>query len=74
MVFYFTSNTVSPSAFIYVGKDKVESKALRALKAQPYPLTTRAALPFLQGYSMYTFGHGSMLSSICQIITNILDR
>jgi hypothetical protein len=27
MVFYFTSNTVSPSAFIYVGKDKVESKS-----------------------------------------------
>ncbi|KAI9794823.1 MAG: hypothetical protein M1816_002951 [Peltula sp. TS41687] len=24
MVYYFTSNTVSPSAFIYVGKDKVE--------------------------------------------------
>lgn len=26
MVYYFTSNTVSPSAFVYVGKDKVESK------------------------------------------------
>jgi hypothetical protein len=26
MVYYFTSNTVSPAAFIYVGKDKVESK------------------------------------------------
>lgn len=26
MVYYFTSNTVSPDAFIYVGKDKVESK------------------------------------------------
>jgi hypothetical protein len=25
MVYYFTSNTVTPSAFIYVGKDKVES-------------------------------------------------
>jgi len=25
MVYYFSSNTVSPSAFIYVGKDKVES-------------------------------------------------
>jgi len=25
MVYYFTSNVVSPSAFIYVGKDKVES-------------------------------------------------
>lgn len=25
MVYYFTSNTVSPSAHIYVGKDKVES-------------------------------------------------
>ena len=28
MVYYFSSNTVSPSAFIYVGKDKVESKNL----------------------------------------------
>jgi hypothetical protein len=26
MVYYFTSNVVSPDAFIYVGKDKVESK------------------------------------------------
>lgn len=26
MVYYFTSNSVTPSAFIYVGKDKVESK------------------------------------------------
>jgi hypothetical protein len=25
MVYYFTSNVVEPSAFIYVGKDKVES-------------------------------------------------
>ena len=25
MVYYFTSNAVTPSAFIYVGKDKVES-------------------------------------------------
>ena len=33
MVYYFTSNTVSPSAFIYVGKDKVES---------PYSLATDA--------------------------------
>lgn len=27
MVYYFTSNTVSPDAFIYVGKDKVESQS-----------------------------------------------
>nr|POE47439.1 coiled-coil domain-containing protein 25 [Quercus suber] len=26
MVYYFTSNVVSPAAFIYVGKDKVESE------------------------------------------------
>ncbi|KAK2798615.1 hypothetical protein FQN50_008773 [Emmonsiellopsis sp. PD_5] len=26
MVYYFTSNVVSPTAFIYVGKDKVESR------------------------------------------------
>lgn len=25
MVYYFTSNVVSPSAFVYVGKDKFES-------------------------------------------------
>lgn len=25
MVYYFTSNVVSPAAFIYVGKDKFES-------------------------------------------------
>jgi len=28
MVYYFTSNTVSPAAFIYVGKDKVENEEL----------------------------------------------
>lgn len=28
MVYYFTSNVVDPSAFVYVGKDKVESKSL----------------------------------------------
>ncbi len=27
MVYYFTSNVVSPPGFIYVGEDKVESKA-----------------------------------------------
>lgn len=27
MVYYFTSTTVDPPAFIYVGKDKVESKS-----------------------------------------------
>jgi hypothetical protein len=26
MVYYFTSNVVSPSGFLYVGKDKVESE------------------------------------------------
>lgn len=26
MVYYFTSSTVSPAGFIYVGKDKVESE------------------------------------------------
>lgn len=26
MVYYFTSNTVTPAAYIYVGKDKVESE------------------------------------------------
>jgi hypothetical protein len=25
MVYYFTSNVVSPSAYVYVGKDKFES-------------------------------------------------
>ncbi|KAI9849324.1 MAG: hypothetical protein M1837_004784 [Sclerophora amabilis] len=28
MVYYYTSNTVSPAAFIYVGKDKVENEEL----------------------------------------------
>lgn len=28
MVYYFTSNVVSPSAFLYVGKDKVENEEL----------------------------------------------
>ncbi|TVY55821.1 Coiled-coil domain-containing protein [Lachnellula suecica] len=28
MVYYFTSNVVSPSAFVYVGKDKVENEDL----------------------------------------------
>lgn len=28
MVLYFTSNVVSPAAFLYMGKDKVESKAI----------------------------------------------
>ncbi|OJD40836.1 coiled-coil domain-containing protein 25 [Diplodia corticola] len=28
MVYYFTSNVVSPAAFIYVGKDKVENEEL----------------------------------------------
>jgi hypothetical protein len=31
MVYYFTSNAVKPSAYIYVGKDKVES----AIPASP---------------------------------------
>ena len=31
MVLYFTSNTVSPAAYIYVGKDKVESQKQLAL-------------------------------------------
>lgn len=29
MVYYFTSSVVSPEAFIYVGKDKVESEYMR---------------------------------------------
>jgi hypothetical protein len=27
MVYYFTSNVVSPAGFVYVGKDKFESEA-----------------------------------------------
>ncbi|KFY35077.1 hypothetical protein V494_06222 [Pseudogymnoascus sp. VKM F-4513 (FW-928)] len=30
MVYYFTSNTVTPSAYVYVGKDKVENEDLIA--------------------------------------------
>lgn len=29
MVYYFTSTVVDPSAYIYVGKDKFESTAMR---------------------------------------------
>ena len=31
MVFYFTSKVVDPPAFIYVGKDKVESMKMSAM-------------------------------------------
>lgn len=34
MVFYFTSNIVDPPAFIYVGKDKVESKPHAAISSE----------------------------------------
>lgn len=33
MVYYFTSNTVSPSAYVYVGKDKVESMYMQIFLA-----------------------------------------
>ena len=39
MVFYFTSNVVDPSAFIYVGKDKVESTLHPTSNAHSIPLT-----------------------------------
>ncbi len=32
MVYYFTSNVVSPAAYIYVGKDKVESVKFRLMR------------------------------------------
>jgi hypothetical protein len=35
MVYYFSSNTVTPSAFIYVGKDKVESSSIFLLLYLP---------------------------------------
>lgn len=39
MVFYFKSNIVDPPAFIYVGKDKVESTTTRF--SQPaHPMLT----------------------------------
>ena len=38
MVYYFTSNVVDPAAFIYVGKDKVESKNLAEINMS-CPLT-----------------------------------
>jgi len=37
MVYYFTSNTVSPSAHIYVGKDKVESTLSRLPRLSSSP-------------------------------------
>lgn len=37
MVFYFTSNVVAPAAYIYMGKDKVESKkTTQYLKLLPH--------------------------------------
>ena len=33
MVYYFTSATVSPAGFIYVGKDKVESENIASLSS-----------------------------------------
>jgi hypothetical protein len=38
MVLYFTSTTVDPPAFIYVGKDKVESELHPHLPFHPIPL------------------------------------
>lgn len=35
MVYYFTSNVVSPSAFIYVGKDKFESMRVPPRRKMP---------------------------------------
>lgn len=40
MVFYFTSKIVDPAAFIYVGKDKVESTLVAY--AQPLQSTLTA--------------------------------
>lgn len=39
MVFYFTSNVVSPAAYIYMGKDKVESKEHPSLQSSIIELT-----------------------------------
>lgn len=53
MVYYFSSNTVTPSAFIYVGKDKVESSSL-PLHSNPCeksrPTTQRDSWLSLTGY------------------------
>lgn len=39
MVFYFKSNVVDPAAFIYVGKDKVESIVIRTSRTSNPELT-----------------------------------
>lgn len=39
MVYYFTSSTVIPKAFIYVGKDKVESASVQILRLEILKLT-----------------------------------
>jgi len=36
MVYYFTSKIVDPAAFIYVGKDKVESPLISTLTTIQY--------------------------------------
>jgi hypothetical protein len=45
MVFYFTSNVVSPPAYIYVGKDKFESGlALTIPRLSSYETDTMAQM------------------------------
>lgn len=42
MVYYFTSKVVSPSAYIYMGKDKVESRSsIIALEMKLTPVEMR---------------------------------
>lgn len=40
MVYYFKSTVVDPAAFIYVGKDKVESKST-TIEARPCALKVK---------------------------------
>lgn len=42
MVYYFNSTAVSPSAFVYVGKDKFESMQAASPSGQPADRLTTA--------------------------------
>jgi predicted ribosome quality control (RQC) complex YloA/Tae2 family protein len=61
MVYYFTSNVVSPSAFIYVGKDKVESKEFYFLIKAALTKTDEDLIKF--GLEEDVWFHADKLSS-----------
>ena len=67
MVYYFTSNTVTPSAFIYVGKDKVES-----LSSQTW--LTPGHFPTAYWYNLQTKNWSSMAGRKMSGFTSTTSR